>query len=40
MRVLVGTPCGGGMLHTQYFLSFLETFQAATSHKNEVYKKL
>lgn len=40
MRVLVATPCGGSMLHTQYFLSFMETFQTSLTYKQEVYKKL
>ncbi len=40
MRILVGTPCSGGQLYTQYFLSFLETYRICAEHKTEIYKRI
>ena len=34
MKVLVGTPCGGGMVTTQFMLSFLDSFNAVIKHKD------
>ncbi len=36
MKVLVGTPCGGGVATVQYMLSFIETLQQAQNHKNQI----
>jgi hypothetical protein len=36
MRVLIGTPCGGGVVHTQYMTSVLTTMNNAQRHKEAV----
>jgi GT2 family glycosyltransferase len=40
VRVLVGTPCGGGQVTTQYLLSFLSTFQEVIKHKQATAQKI
>ncbi len=40
MRILIATPCGGGVATTQYMLSFIETSQNVTNHKNEIARQV
>lgn len=36
MRVMIGTPCGGGQATTQYLLSMLETYNSTAQHRQAV----
>lgn len=40
MRVLVGTPCGGGQVTVQYMLSFMECINQVTLHKQELAREI
>lgn len=40
MRVMVGTPCGGGNVTTQYMLSFLNTTTAMMQHRQELTRQI
>ena len=40
MRILVGTPCAMGVVHSQYLTSFLATFNGVTQHKQQVANQL
>jgi len=40
MRVLVATPCALGMVHNQYLLSFIETYNWAMKHRQEIAQQL
>src|SRR3990167_2439678 len=40
MRIMIGTPCGGGVVSTQYMLSFLTSHDAMNQHKHEIYRQL
>lgn len=37
MRVLIGTPAGGGEVNLGYLLSMMETFQAVTQLKHQIF---
>lgn len=36
MRILIGSPCGGGQVTVQYMLSLLDTYNQAAKHKQEI----
>lgn len=40
MKVLVGTPCGGGQVTSQYLLSFLDCSTKVLMHKQELLQQL
>jgi hypothetical protein len=37
---MIGTPCGGGVVHANYLLSFLETYNQSLVHKHEMARQL
>lgn len=40
MRVLVGTPCGGGMVTTPYLTSMMDTVHKSEAHKQNVARQI
>ena len=40
MRLLIGSPCGGGQVTTQYLLSAMETMNQSLMHKQEIAKQI
>lgn len=40
MRVMVGTPCGGGVATVQYMLSMLDSFSQCQLHKQEIARQI
>ncbi len=40
MKILIGTPCGGGVATVQYMLSFIEVMQNSQNHKQEIQREI
>lgn len=40
MRVLIGTPCGGGQVTVQFLLSFVDTMNQCMLHKQEISRQV
>lgn len=40
MRVLIGTPCGGGQLTVQYMLSLLDAYNQCAQHKQFIQSEI